>query len=745
MELPRGLLTGLKRIALPGALFWCAGCRSWQDGTPPSFFSERRAPVVSAENLLLPDSAPSPADAQIREVLAAARVPSATGLGASVWTRRLAGDKEAPSEFRWRYPSLDSLLGTPEDAAPDWEALAEDPHPVVAANAAMAMVRLGRDAPSAGLIAAVADPTLPFEMRCAAAESLGVIRTPEATDAIRELIGRYGDYTPKGRSGYLGELHAELVRGLAERVDPCRDEMVLAAMRSPRPEVRLEAVSAAAASEPGPLPRAVVDARLDGQAEVRAAAIRAIVRHGHPKMLEYAGRALKDTARGPREAAIEALGNLADSESLSLLEKVMTEGGELDRVATVAAFASRGAKGSLFSASKDQSARVRLAVARGLAGFPGPEAESVARRLLSDPSGQVRAAAVAAVADWPLRRSGPILLDAMALRTTEARHLAASRLADEWPAALEFPVDADANERAAALALLRARYAKEVGFPEESLTVREQASGAPSERETAAVAELASADGDIRRRAARTLAALAVENPLHPASITRLVEITVGEDDPLLWQSVLEAVSKDGSAGAARLATAALGHPKAEVRRRACLYLTTHPDAVETRHLVEPLRDESIPVAMAAVGAVGARGPVSDPAVLAALESLLGGSDEMLRAAAAAVLASWDVPGGIRGLERAALSEAPSVRQKAAEAMGLTADPVFLPHLIRLLDDRQHVRVAALGALSKTFGDETAGITDSSTVTEKVTRWKMWYEQDGGIRTVERSGPPARE
>lgn len=743
MELPLGLSAGLKRILLFGLLLGCAGgCRSWHESSPPPLAPE---PARPSAGTLSPSSLTDSDAGRVREVLASARLPAETGLGASAWTRRPAGAEETASRFGWRYPALDAIIGRPASGTPDWETLAKDPDPIVAANAAMGLARLGRAAPAGALTAAVRDPTLPFEMRCAAAESLGAVDTPEATEAIRELITQYGDYTPKGRSTYLGELHAELIRGLASRVDPCRDEMVLAAIRSPQPRVRLEAVAAVAASEPGELPRAAADARLDGDAAVRAAAIRAIVRHEHPKRLEYAARALRDMDRGPREAAIESLACLNDPESLALLETVMTDGGELDRAAAVAAFAARGAKNALFAAAKDKSARVRIALAKSLGGCPGPEAEEVARGLLSDPSGQVRAEVVAGIANWPLRQAGPILLDAMALRTTQARHAAASRLADQWPPALEFPVDADAAERDRALAVLRARYAEEVGFPSAVKVLRETAPKPASLEELAAAAELASADAGIRQSAARTLAALAVENRLQPGSVAALVEIALREDDPLFWQAALEAVAKDGSADAARLARAGLGHPVPDVRRRACVYLAAHPNVAEAPFLLPLLQDKSAQVASAAIIAIGACGPDCGPAVVKGLESLLGGGDEMLRTEAAAVLASWDVPSGMRALDRAALSEAPSVRQRAAEAMGESADPAFLPYLIRLLDDRQHIRVAALAALSKTLGDETAGIGDMLTVTEKVTRWKIWYEKEGGTRTADRAGSPPKE
>ena len=769
------------------------------ESPPPNPSPLDSAPLDSAPLDSAPPAFISSEDTNaVRAILAASRVASDEGLGPSVWIRDTdPSNTNTPGNgFRWRYPALDDLLGRSDDAAVDWDSFVTDSNTTVAATAAMALARLGRRPPAEPLAAAVRDPTLPFEMRCAAAEalcaaaealsaaaeepsaaaegpsaaakepsataeSLSVVaevphtaaekrRVSEGSDgvkAIRDLLAQYGNETPQGRRSYVPELHAELIRALAAHVDPRRDESINEALRARSSEVRLAAVTAVAGAEPNenrPIPQGAVDARLDGNPAVRAVAIRAILRHNHPKKLEYAAKALKDMQRAPRTAAIAALGELSDDASLALLDEVMQTRGELDRVAATEAMSRRGAKKSLLAATEDKSARVRMAAARGLAAYPDPAGLEAARRFLKDPSGQVRAEAVGAAAQWPLKQAGPVLLDAMALRTTAARRAAAFALADRWPPAREFPVDADAEDREAALSTLRRRYGEEIGFPAE-MAVAAEAPRPPRVEEMAAAAELASSDRDVRRLAARTLQQLANDAPLHAETINRLVAAVLREDDALLWHAALEIVAEDDSEDAARLAVGGLGHPDPEVRRRACVYLGAHPDPSRLSLLADRLGDKSESVVAAAVTALGAAGPDPGPAAQGALEQLLGNPNELFQVEAAAVLAEWKVRSGFRGLERAALSDAPTVRRRAAEAMGATGDPAFLPYLIRLLDDRQHIRLAALAALSKTIGDTEPGITDTLTTTEKITRWKTWYEVERGAHSASRRETNRRE
>ncbi|MHC4176999.1 MAG: hypothetical protein ACYSWU_05810 [Planctomycetota bacterium] len=69
--------------------------------------------------------------------------------------------------------------------------------------------------------------------------------------------------------------------------------------------------------------------------------------------------------------------------------------------------------------------------------------------------------------------------------------------------------------------------------------------------------------------------------------------------------------------------------------------------------------------------------------------------------------------------------------------MGETADATFVPTLIRLLDDTPAVRRAALEGLPKAVGHEVRGSDDSgqASTSERVRRWKRWYECREGVAT----------
>ncbi|MHC4177000.1 MAG: HEAT repeat domain-containing protein, partial [Planctomycetota bacterium] len=120
---------------------------------------------------------------------------------------------------------------------------------------------------------------------------------------------------------------------------------------------------------------------------------------------------------------------------------------------------------------------------------------------------------------------------------------------------------------------------------------------------TAALQRLAySAKAKVRCQVAE----LAGERPLGRLAMARLVRLIVAEPDELVWQRVLTAVAGDASEPSIRLAYAAVSHPSAEVRRRACDNLAAHPHPGHAKMLVPALEDRDHAVVCAAVRALGA-------------------------------------------------------------------------------------------------------------------------------------------
>jgi HEAT repeat protein len=340
------------------------------------------------------------------------------------------------------------------------------------------------------------------------------------------------------------------------------------------------------------------------------------------------------------------------------------------------------------------------------------------------------------VGHWPLRQSGPILLEALASETYQTRRAAAEGLARLWPPAADFAVDAAPQQRAEALARLHERYGREVGFADpEVLAGAQRVSNAGGDEKVwlealAEVERLASDDVRARRRAAERLAELARQRTLGRPVALRLAEAMTREADPLVWRSVLMAVASDGSEPADRLAYLAIGHPASEVRRRACEHLAAHPSPSHAKVLLPALEDANPAVAIAAVRALGASGGLEDTGPF---RRLLGSPNEAMRVEAATSLAQLGDPSGAAALERLAHSRDPSIRRQAAMAMGRVGDPVFAATLVGLLEDQYAIRLAALESLPKVMGQPGSGLESPPPggTAEQVEFWRRAILQRG--------------
>lgn len=238
---------------------------------------------------------------------------------------------------------------------------------------------------------------------------------------------------------------------------------------------------------------------------------------------------------------------------------------------------------------------------------------------------------------------------------------------------------------------------------------------------------LNSQDVAIRRRAAGQLLEMSKEHPLRLLAAARLADVAVTETDQLVWRDLLTAVASDPSDAAVRLAYTAIGDPSPDVRRRACEHLAKHP-AVNGRHLqvlLPVLRDQSPQVVRAAIQALAATG---DSGAVEPLKRFLATAGEPLRVEAAIALAEFDEVQGRVELERLSYSSDETVRRQVAVAMGHFPDPAFTGALIRLLDDRQGVRLAALESLPKVVGQDVANEVDTQAdLTQRLEHWKRWH------------------
>lgn len=709
----------------------------------------------------------------------------------SVWIRTIpnvrgteGGPAPAP-QARWRYPDLDEILARPRNRQLAFDEALSNADPVVATNAAIALARLGNASGAEPLFAAAQSPALPMPMRCAAVEALGSLPGDEPTRLLGELLDQYGQSAggPEGRQVYVPELHGELIAALGRRIRPAGDPRFLAALGSLSADVRLEALRAWANDKTSPLPEALIDLRAAGDIRVRTAALEAIAARRHPEAHRLLGEALRDHDLQVKLTAAAGLGELGDPEAIAVLENLLDHHAARVREAAVKALARSEAYEAVMKAAEDESWRVRAEVARALAGRQDRQADAVARRLLDDPSTEVHRELLASISQWPVEKSGPILLIAMGKESYVCRKSASELLAAEWMPAASFMADGTPDRRRIQLQRLseefRSAFPPGDDAPNEQVAVdREQvppvdeinrveqlladediggliALGASAIGAVEAVAfqrqrpipeavyhgalpelqpvfallaRLESDDVLQRRRAAAELEGLAQKQPLGRLAVARLCQIVTPEPDPLVFQSALSAVAGDGSDAAVRLAYAAVGHTAAEVRRRGCLHLAAHPDPKHVPVLLPAVQDESTSVAAAAAEALGACG---HRAAAGALDELMRSGNESLQLEGALALLQLDPPRGVAALERLAHSRDAAVRRRVAEKMGELADPAFTPALIRMLDDQVSVMRAALNALPETVGEDQSISPhgDPPTTTERARRWKAWFAE----------------
>ena len=99
--------------------------------------------------------------------------------------------------------------------------------------------------------------------------------------------------------------------------------------------------------------------------------------------------------------------------------------------------------------------------------------------------------------------------------------------------------------------------------------------------------------------------------------------------------------------------------------------------------------------------------------------------EEAIQLAAAKSLTRHGWPQGTAALERLAHTRNEQIRLRTAEAMAERKDPVFAPTLVRLLDDRRSIRLAALRGLSAMALCQEAA-REGLSEAEQVEAWRRW-------------------
>lgn len=747
------------------------------------------------------NEASSPTEARITAAADAAESPrgaTAATLGRDGWNPALAPQPPFPGAegFRWRHHELETLLALEGSEAPDLSAALVGENAIAAVNAAIGLARRGDGRGRERLAKAGADGKLRRDMRCAAIEALGGLEDPAALADLRAMLERQRR-GPKGTADYSPEIHAELLYSLAEHVDAAADAPFVEALKSSEVKVRLAAIRAMALAGKAALPVAAADLRSDQDHLIRAAALAAMVARRHAAALDATRAALLDYRLEVRLAAVKSLGDLGGDEARQALKRLEREP-EIIRAAAVTAWAQLDARDEIWSAARNTSWRVRQAAAEALARWPDAGGAALARQLIRDPSAEVQKQMLVTLAQWPLEIAGPVLLFALEDGGYLTRKTAAAQLAERWPPAAEFTVDAPPERRAEMLSGLRKTWGEShVLTLDDESPGSEHAPGAAiavsPERvrrageivrrlqeapptggaialalheldafgpDLAPALERLVADEHVvlpdivyrdvlakrgtefdaldrltasapleRQQAAAKLAEQAQRQPLSGLALARLAELGVGEQDVLVWHSMMQAVANDPREPSIRLAYAGMSHSSGEVRRLACEHLAGFRDPQFADELLLALEDQQRAVVLAAVKGLGHRGMIDD---VRSLERLLGTNDRELRLAAAESLVRLGAASGGLALERLAHDADPQTRRDAAAVMGALGDPAFAGVLVGMLDDGLGVQFIALDALPKVVGRDVADdpANPATNTLERISRWKRWHEAE---------------
>jgi HEAT repeat protein len=521
--------------------------------------------------------------------------------------------------------------------------------------------------------------------------------------------------------------------------------VLLDELESASVEARVAALEQWRLAEHGSLPEAVGKLVLDNHPQVRRAAVMALAANRDPQAVKLIGAALADPDVDVRVAAIAALAQLGGDDAREMLLPMLDQPGEKIRAAAAEALVRLRDAEVLRRAMADKAWQVRSALAAALADDPHGETAELARQLVADRSAEVQKQMVQSMSKWPIELAVPVLLTAIESESFLTSKLAAEQLAARWPAARGFPIEPPRDpspqrqaellrRRREALAALRDEWQREVGSQVaakvDGQIAQARAVAEPTLERLAHMRritdDLRSRDVAVRRRAAQQLAEDAKTGGLPPLAVELLTPLVVVESDPVVLQAALDAVAGDASQAAEQLVTAAMSHPAADVRRRACQWLEKHADPRYEPILTTALRDPQTAVSIAAIRALSAGGRIADPGPLV---QLLAHRDMAVRLEAATALARLRIEEGRDALLRLAHESDATIRRQAALAMAATGDPALVPALIELLDDpRTPVQQAALTALAQLTSQDFTRHPDGKPASpqEQARRWKEW-------------------
>ncbi len=435
--------------------------------------------IVHVSGCNLPGHRNDPADLPETANAATAKLPPA--LAQAAWVVRVESPQGKPDDAQptWRHAELENLLKTPADRRPGFARWVDDANPVVAANAAIALVRLQAGDPIERLAATVRNPLSQVApehrtaLRRAAIEALGSIDSDAAQQTVKQLFDEF--------ASTQSELHVELLRASRHQPPQARLAQLQQAITADSAEVRLTALQNWPAVNAGSLPEGFLALASDPDARVRAAALDVLVRQRHPEALASCSRATRDSDFQVRLAAIDGLGTLGDQASKTILRERLAE--KLPpkiRGRIVAALATLGAHEELAKAAQDDAWQVRLAVAESVGEMSAQADAKLVAGLLDDSNRQVSQAMLQTVREWPLEQAGPPLLQALESEQEPVRKTIISELSTRWQPARQFSPVANQAARQQVLARLHKQWREDFSQPASAVGKQATASAQPT-------------------------------------------------------------------------------------------------------------------------------------------------------------------------------------------------------------------------------------------------------------------------
>ena len=243
------------------------------------------------------------------------------------------------------------------------------------------------------------------------------------------------------------------------------------------------------------------------------------------------------------------------------------------------------------------------------------------------------------------------------------------------------------------------------------------------------IEKLRSDDLSTRRRAAAELKQLGVMDRPSKLAAKRIVDLTAKQEDAFVLTSLLSALQNADPELVCQLARPLMQSESAQVRRVSCEMLRQFGSSEDVELLQDALRDPSRSVVRGALQAMDAllEEEDADSPVFVTLKTMLSQSDPELQTAIAAIVHRLGHQEGTDTFRRLAMSSDHRHRIDVARTVSELNDPMFIPMLIRFLDDGNGtVRSEALKGLPK-LADRDIGRGEPTQ--QQIDRWKAWAKE----------------